>query len=119
MTNKKENPKNIKKIILNPDTKTIVSQININKSVCPRSGWFTKKKIIANKIKNEKKYLLLIPILFSAAIILAMKITNNGLTNSMGWNLGKEGKSSHLFDPLTSVPIKGIKNRNIMERKNK
>ena len=32
-----------------------------------------------------------------------------GFTNSIGWNLGKKGTSNHLADPLTSIPIKGIK----------
>ena len=36
-------------------------------------------------------------------------IIKKGFTNSIGWNLGKKGKSNHLADPLTSMPIKGIK----------
>ncbi len=36
-------------------------------------------------------------------------IMKKGFTNSIGWNLGKKGTSSHLEDPLTSIPIKGIK----------
>ena len=27
----------------------------------------------------------------------------------MGWNLGNKGSSIHLFDPLTSIPIRGTK----------
>ena len=34
-----------------------------------------------------------------------------GLTISTGWNLGKNIKSSHLFDPLTSSPRKGTKSK--------
>ena len=34
----KQNPKIVKKIILNPDTKIIVIQVNTNNNVCPRSG---------------------------------------------------------------------------------
>ena len=46
-------------------------------------------------------------------------ITNNkliikkGFNNSIGWNLGKKNKSIHLFDPLTSEPIIGTKNKEI------
>ena len=53
IVNKKTKPKIIKKIILNPDTKIIVSQVSTNNNVCPRSGWFTKKNTINNKIKRE------------------------------------------------------------------
>ena len=44
-----------------------------------------------------------------------IKITKNGLTNSIGWNLGKKYKSIHLLDPLTSIPINGTKIKNIKE----
>ena len=37
----------------------------------------------------------------------------------MGWNLGKKPKSIHLFDPFTSIPINGIKNKAIKEIQNK
>ena len=40
-------------LLLNPDTKIIVSQVSTNNNVCPRSGWFTKKNTINNKIKRE------------------------------------------------------------------
>ena len=43
----------------------------------------------------------------------------NGLTISIGWNLGRKKKSNHLFDPLTSVPIIGTKNKKKNEIKNK
>ena len=33
----------------------------------------------------------------------------NGLINSTGWNLGRNGKSNHLFEPLTSSPTKGTR----------
>ena len=51
--------------------------------------------------------------------MVARKIIVKGLTNSIGWNLGKKNKSSHLFDPLTSVPIIGTKNKRNKEIKNK
>ena len=34
-----------------------------------------------------------------------------GFTISTGWNLGKKNKSSHLFDPFTSIPRKGTSNK--------
>ena len=37
----------------------------------------------------------------------------------MGWNLGKKNKSNHLFDPLTSIPIKGTNNKLKNVTKNK
>ena len=51
--------------------------------------------------------------------MVARKIIVKGLTSSIGWNLGKKNKSSHLFDPLTSVPIIGTKNKRNKEMKNK
>ena len=47
------------------------------------------------------------------------KIIVKGLTNSIDWNLGKKNKSNHLFEPLTSVPITGTKNKKIIETKNR
>ena len=44
---------------------------------------------------------------------------NNGLTNSTGWNIGKIGRSIHLFDPLISTPNTGTKARIKIEIKNK
>ena len=42
-----------------------------------------------------------------------------GLTISTGWNLGKNIKSSHLFEPFTSIPKKGTnsKLRNAIKNK--
>ena len=45
--------------------------------------------------------------------MLANIIIKNGFNNSTGWNLGKENKSIHLFDPFTSIPIIGTKNKDI------
>ena len=35
----------------------------------------------------------------------------NGLTISTGWNLGKNIKSNHLFEPFTSIPKKGTNSK--------
>ena len=50
---------------------------------------------------------------------MAKKIIVKGLTSSIGWNLGKKNKSSHRFEPLTSVPSIGTKNSKNKEIKNK
>ena len=42
-----------------------------------------------------------------------------GLTISTGWNLGKNIKSSHLFDPFTSIPRKGTSSKLRNATKNK
>ena len=43
---------------------------------------------------------------------------NNGLTNSIGWNLGKKNNSIHRFDPLTSSPKIGTNKSKKIEIKN-
>ena len=47
-----------------------------------------------------------------------MIIIINGFKTSIGWNLGKNRKSIHLFEPLTSIPIKGTKAKKIKKIKN-
>ena len=42
-----------------------------------------------------------------------------GLMISTGWNLGKNTRSSHLFEPLTSIPRKGTSNKLRNATKNK
>ena len=49
--------------------------------------------------------------------IVANITIKNGFNTSMGWNLGKKNKSIHLFEPFTSIPIIGIKNKGIKEIK--
>ena len=46
-----------------------------------------------------------------------IKIIRNGLTISIGWNLGKKYKSNHRWAVFTSIPIIGTKNREINENK--
>ena len=50
-------------------------------------------------------------VLLFKTIILATKSINKGLTNSIGWNLGRNIRSIHLLDPFTSTPYKGTKKR--------
>ena len=49
--------------------------------------------------------------------MVAKIIIKNGFRTSMGWNLGKKNKSIHLFEPLTSTPMNGTKNKEIREIK--
>ena len=55
--------------------------------------------------------------ILSKVIIVLKTIIKKGLTNSTGWNLGKKKISSHLFEPLTSVPNIGTKDNNIKDIK--
>ena len=48
---------------------------------------------------------------FSLHKIEAIKIIIKGLTSSIGWNLGRKKRLSHLLDPFTSVPKTGTKNK--------
>ena len=49
--------------------------------------------------------------------IVANITIKNGFNTSIGWNLGKKNKSIHLFEPFTSIPIIGTKNKEIKEIK--
>ena len=55
---------------------------------------------------------------FSLLKIKLTKIIKNGLTISIGWNLGNKYRSIHLWALLTSTPIIGTKNREIKENTN-
>ena len=52
---------------------------------------------------------------FSLLKVKLIKIIKKGLTNSIGWNLGKKYKSIHLCALFTSTPIIGTKNKKIRE----
>jgi len=56
---------------------------------------------------------------FSLLKTVARKIIVKGLTSSIGWNLGKENISIHLFEPFISIPIIGTKTKKNKEMKNK
>ena len=47
-----------------------------------------------------------------------MKIIRKGFTNSIGWNLGRNWRSIHLLDPLTSTPINGTNIKKNIDTKN-
>ena len=44
--------------------------------------------------------------------------TKKGFKNSTGWNLGKMGKSNHLFEPFISTPKIGVSNSEIKKKIN-
>ena len=55
---------------------------------------------------------------FSELKIEATIIIINGFKTSIGWNLGKNAKSSHRLEPLTSTPIMGTKAKKIKQIRN-
>ena len=71
--------------------------------------------MIAIKLKRYLVYLLEY---FSDVSIIDSMIIKNGLSISIGWNLGKKSISNHLLEPLTSTPIIGtkIKAQNIIKK---
>ena len=56
---------------------------------------------------------------FSLHKIVEIKIIIKGLTSSIGWNLGRKKRLSHLLDPFTSIPKTGTKNKKIKDIKKK
>ena len=107
----------IKKIILIPDMKIKIDQLKKTSKVWPISGWAANNKAIIKVNKKENKYFKYTLVYFSLLRIKLIKIIKNGLTNSIGWNLGKIYKSIHLWALFTSTPIIGTKNNDINERK--
>ena len=80
------------------------------------SGWIIKSKEIADIKIVDIKYLNKIFDLLLHKIVAKITI-KNGFRTSIGWNLGKKNKSIHLFEPLTSTPMNGTKNKEIREIK--
>ena len=113
----KDKNKKIKKIIFIPEVKINIDQLNKTKIVCPISGWRDNSRATPNVTIKEKQYLKIIFSYFWLHKIKLIKIIKKGLTNSIGWNLGRKYKSNHLFDPLTSMPIRGTSNKKTNEIK--
>ena len=90
------------------------AQENTTSKVWPISGCTIKSKEITDIKIVEIRYLNKIFDLLLQKID-AKIIIKNGFKTSIGWNLGKKNKSIHLFEPLTSTPIKGTKNKEIKE----
>ena len=93
-----------------PETKIKASQTIESNRVCPISGWYTSNIIKGSMNKVLKKYLKY-NLLFLIVSINDNATIKKGLTISTGWNLGKNIKSNHLFDPFTSIPINGTNNK--------
>ena len=113
----KEIKKTPKNIILIPEVKIKIAQLRKIKIVCPISGWIANKIATIDVVRKEKKYLIKILLYFRPLKIKLITIIKNGLTSSIGWNLGKKNKSIHLLDPLTSIPMKGTKTIKKIENK--
>ena len=94
------------------------AQENITNKVWPISGWTIKSKEIKDIKIVDNRYLKKILDLMLDKIV-AKIIIKNGFKTSIGWNLGKKNKSIHLFEPLTSTPMNGTKNKEIRDIKNK
>ena len=99
-----------------------INNINLNTLELPNINNINIGKII-KKLKKYLKYKLLFT---SEDKIEAIIIIVKGFKTSIGWNRGKNTKSIHLLDPLTSIPINGTSNKavkqtikRIFEAKNK
>ena len=94
------------------------AQEKTTNNVWPISGWIIRSKEIKDIKIVDNKYLKKILDLMLDKIV-AKIIIKNGFKTSIGWNLGKKNKSIHLFEPLTSTPMNGTKNKEIRDIKNK
>ena len=92
------------------------AQENKTNRVWPISGWTIKSKEIADIKIVDIRYLSK---MFDELLhkIVAKITIKNGFKTSIGWNRGKKNKSIHLFDPLTSTPMNGTKNKKMREIK--
>ena len=102
--------------ILIPEVKIKTAQVKTTNNVWPISGCIIKNKEITDIKRVDIRYLNKIFDLLLHNIV-AKIIIKNGFRTSMGWNLGKKNKSTHLLDPLTSTPINGTKSNEIREIK--
>ena len=100
--------------MLMPETKIRVSQTIAISNVWPKSGWEINNINIGKSIRLLNKYLKYKLFLLKHNKVDTV-IMKKGLITSIGWNLGKKPKSIHLFDPLTSIPMKGTKTKVINE----
>ena len=96
-----------------------LNQRDNTNNVWPISGCKNSKKIIGITVIKLKKYLTYLLGYFSDVSIIDSMIIKNGLSISIGWNLGKKNISNHLLEPLTSTPIKGTNIREIRHKANK
>ena len=95
---------NTKKNKFIPDTKIKVIQLKPINNVWPKSGCIINNNEMRNVKEKEKINFIVKLGIFLFEIIKAKITIKKGLTNSIGWILGKKIKSNHLFDPLISTP---------------
>ena len=87
-----------------PDTKIKDNHVNVISNVCPKSGCDINNNKTGRRnaaLKKYFKYSFLLP----RDKIVETIIIKKGFKISVGWNLGRKGRSNHLLDPLTSIPI--------------
>ena len=99
-----------------PEVKIKTAQEKTTNNVWPMSGWVIRSKEITDIKIVDIKYLNKIFDLLLHKIV-AKIIIKNGFKTSIGWNLGKKNRSIHLFEPLTSIPMNGTRNKEIREIK--
>ena len=110
-------PKKYNKLI--PETNINENHVRIINIVWPKSGWETKNKMTGNIIKKLNKYLKYRRFWLFNVKIVDIIIIKKGFKISMGWNLGIKGKSIHLIEPFTSIPINGTSAKNMKKIINK
>ena len=110
--------KRIKNIRFIPETNMRLNQRDNTNNVWPISGCKNSKRIIGMIVIKLKRYLAYLLEYFSDVSIIDSMIIKNGLSISIGWNLGKKNISNHLLEPLISTPIIGtkIKAQNIIKK---
>ena len=94
-------------------------QLNPINNVWPKSGWIIKRDATKNVKRKEKINFMLKLENFLYVTIKVKTMIKNGLTISIGCNLGKKNKSNHLFEPLISTPIIGTKSNKKNDKQNK
>ena len=106
------------KNILIPDTKIKANQIVVISSVCPISGCEISISKTGISIIALKKYLKYNFLLLKDNTLETI-IIKKGFKISIGWNLGRMGRSNHLLDPFTSIPINKTNTKLAKKIKNK
>ena len=102
--------------MLIPDVKINTAQEKTTNNVWPISGCIIKsKETTPIKIVDIKYFNKIFDLLLHK--IVDKIIIKNGFKTSIGWNRGRKNKSIHLFEPLTSIPMNGTKNKEIIDIK--
>ena len=94
-----------------------IPQLKIINNDWPISGCIKSKDITTAVIINDIRYFKFLFWIFLLHKIIDVITIKNGFNISIGWNRGKKNRSIHLFEPLTSIPMNGTKNKEINEIK--